>query len=79
VNVKADSVRALVGIGEPAVEPVIRALGAEDPQIRENAAVTLGKIKDKRAVEPLIKLVLDEVWEVESAANSALFTIGELL
>lgn len=77
VSVKADSVKTLVEIGEPAVEPLIQVLGAEDPDIRENAAATLGKIKDERAVQPLIKLLTDEEWEVEKGATDALIAIGE--
>lgn len=77
VSVKADSVKTLVKIGEPAVEPLIQVLGAEDPDIRENAAATLGKIKDERAVQPLIKLLTDEEWEVEKGAIDALIAIGE--
>ena len=77
LNVKTDSVKALVEIGEPAVEPLILALGVEDPELRENAAVTLGKIKDERAVEPLIGLLTDEEWEVEQAGNNALIAIGK--
>lgn len=77
VNVKAASVKALVGAGESAVEPLIKVLNSKDPEIRENAAITLGKIKDERAIDPLIKLLTDEEWEVESAATSALVEIGE--
>jgi len=77
VNVKADSVRVLVEAGEPAVEPLIQALDSKDPEIRENAAITLGKLKDERAIEPLIKLLMDEDWEVESAATNALVEIGK--
>ena len=76
VSVKADSVKTLVEIGEPAVEPLIQVLGAEDPDIKENAAATLGKIKDERAVQPLIKLLTDEEWEVEKGATDALIAIG---
>jgi len=76
VNVKADSVKALVEIGEPAVEPLIQALGAENSDTRENAAVTLGKIKDDRAVQPLIEMLTDEEWEIEKAATDALIEIG---
>lgn len=76
VNVKADSVKALVEIGEPAVEPLIQALGAENSDTRENAAVTLGKIKDERAVQPLVEMLTDEEWEIEKAATNALIEIG---
>lgn len=62
---------------EPAVEPLILSLDSRDPEVRENAAITLGKIKDERAVQPLIKLLTDQEWEVESAATNALVEIGE--
>ena len=42
-----------------------------------DAAVTLGKIKDEIAVEPLIGLLTDEEWEVEQAGNNALIAIGK--
>ncbi|AKB50838.1 putative lyase [Methanosarcina barkeri str. Wiesmoor] len=77
VDVKADSVKALVEAGKPAVGPLIQALDSKDLEIRENAAITLGKIKDERAIDPLIKLLTDEEWEVESAATNALVEIGE--
>ncbi len=77
VDVKADSVKTLVEAGKPAVGPLIQALDSKDPEIRENAAITLGKIKDERAIDPLIKLLTDEEWEVESAANNALVEIGK--
>ena len=76
VDIKADSVKALVEAGEPAVGPLIQALDSKDPEIRENAAITLGKIKDERAIDPLIKLLTDEEWEVESASTNALVEIG---
>lgn len=77
VNVKADSAKALVEAGAPAVEPLIRVLDSKDPEIRENTAITLGKIKDERAIEPLIKLLTNKEWKVESAATNAFVEIGE--
>ena len=46
---------ALVKIGKPAVELLIKALEEEDWRVRRGAAVALGEIRDERAVEPLIK------------------------
>ena len=51
----------LVAIGKSAVEPLIKAL--EDEDVRYYAADALGKIGDKRAIEPLIKLLRIEKWE----------------
>lgn len=61
IDIKVNSVKSLVEIGGPVVEPLIQALNSKDPDTRENAAITLGKIKDERAIEPLIKLLTDEV------------------
>ncbi|AKB55293.1 MULTISPECIES: HEAT repeat domain-containing protein [Methanosarcina] len=77
VDVKADSVKVPVAAGEPAVGPLIQTLDSKDPEIRENAAINLGKIKDERAIDPLVKLLTDEEWEVESAATNALVEIGK--
>jgi HEAT repeat protein len=49
---------ALVMIGEPAVDPLIEYLTkAEDFSRIRISAITLGEIGDKRAVEPLIKVM----------------------
>ncbi|MCM1986339.1 HEAT repeat domain-containing protein [Methanococcoides seepicolus] len=77
VSVSSNAVRSLVDIGEPAVEPLIQALENNNLDIRENSAITLGKIGDKRAVEPLLNLIDDECQEVRIAAEIALGDIGE--
>jgi len=66
---------ALVEIGEPAVEPLIDALKNENIDIRQRAAFALGNIGDKRAVEPLIEALNDEL--VRSNAATALGKIGD--
>ena len=66
---------ALAKIGKPAVETLITALQDRDPVIRMIAAEALGKIGDKRAVEPLINLLEDE--EVKIVAAEALGKIGD--
>lgn len=38
---------ALIGIGEPAVEPLIKALEDEDKNVRQTVAYILGKIGDE--------------------------------
>ena len=47
----------LVSMGDDAVEPLIARLGDEDSGIREGIVLTLGGIKDSRAVEPLTEIV----------------------
>jgi HEAT repeat protein len=68
---------ALVGIGKPAVEPLIKALGDSDWKVREASAEALGRIGDKRAVEPLIKALGDSLGSVREAAAEALGRIGD--
>jgi len=66
---------ALAKIGEPAVEPLIKALGDEEWKGRAGAASVLGGIGDERAVEPLIKALEDEDLDWQSA--KALGEIGD--
>ncbi len=63
-------------IGEPAVEPLIKALGDENSYVREEAAWALGKIGDPRAVEPLNEVSNDEDSEVRVYAKNALSRLG---
>ena len=59
----------------PAVVPY---LNAADPVTRQSAAELLGKLKDKQAVDPLIKIMkADSEWEVRAAAATALGDIGD--
>ena len=69
-------IRALVEIGEPSVEPLIMALNVDSSaKVRESAAVALGLIKDKRAVEALIFSLSDKKRKVREAAHKALMRI----
>ena len=69
---------ALGEIGDKrAVEPLIKALGDDDPLVRDHAASALGEIGDKRAVEPLIKVLEDDVSDVRMWAAYALGEIGD--
>ena len=47
-------------MGDPAVEPLVQALGDEDPNVRVRAAEALGRIGDERAVGPLTTALNDE-------------------
>ncbi len=63
---------ALAEIGEQSVEQLLKALESEDPKIRKNAAVALGKIGDSRAIEPLFMALKDT-----DRATWALAKIGQ--
>ena len=63
---------------EKDVEGIIKALGDEDKDVRMDAAGALGKIGDKRAVDPLTAaLEKDEDCDVRASAALALGIVGE--
>jgi HEAT repeat protein len=69
--------KALVEIGEPAVEPLIIALNDEKIIARCRAAKALGEIGDPRAVDPLISNLNVENDNVRHTAVVALGMIGD--
>ena len=71
------AVRALRAIGEPAVELLIEVLKNEIPTIRKRAAIALGEIGDKRAVEPLTPLLRDGKSFVREVTEDALEKLGQ--
>jgi HEAT repeat protein len=82
VKGKNDEIRkrageALTKIGGDAVEPLIRILRSGRTFAKTTSAYTLGSIKDKRAVESLIKALDDRDWGVRIAAITALRRIGD--
>jgi len=56
---------------------LIKALEDERKKVREAAARALGRIVDKRAVEPLMQILEDESEKVREAAVRALGKIGD--
>ncbi len=67
----------LVGLGAPAVAPLLGCLKDEDADRRRGAAEALGQLGDKRAVEPLIACLQDERAEVKKNAATALGQLGD--
>lgn len=64
---------ALLKIGRPAVEPLIHSLWINaSPEIRGASAVVLGRIRDDRAVEPLMAALEDGEEYVRRASAKAL-------
>ncbi len=72
-----EAAKALLEIGEPAVEPLIAALRHSNKNVRANAAGVLGKMGVTRAVEPLIAALKDGKEDVRMAAVWALRDIGD--
>jgi HEAT repeat protein len=66
---------ALGEIGVPAIEALCRALN--DPAMKAKAAETIGKIKDKRATELLMRCLNDEDPYVRTVAVRALCEAGD--
>jgi len=68
---------ALGKIGKKESVPLLMAvLAEEDKDLREGAAVSLGLLKDGRAVQPLGTLLDDDTWAVREQAAEALGRIG---
>jgi HEAT repeat protein len=62
---------ALSIIGTPAVEPLIGLLKNKDWVVRKDAAMALGEIGDKRAIDPLIRALADKKKDMASEPVSA--------
>ncbi|MEQ8167677.1 MAG: sister chromatid cohesion protein PDS5 [Candidatus Eremiobacterota bacterium] len=61
------------------ITPVlIEVLSCEEWKIRRNATETLGKLREKNAIEPILNILLnDESYETRSIAAEALGKIGD--
>jgi HEAT repeat protein len=76
--VRGSARKALVKIGNTATEPLISALKDESWLVRNDAAASLGEIKDFRAVGPLISVFLNDEKElVRMNAKEALVKTGK--
>jgi len=75
--VKSRAAYALGLIGEAAVDPLIRALREGDGNLRWGAAIALGKIRDPRAVEHLIRALADKYENVRAESATSLAGIGK--
>jgi HEAT repeat protein len=77
--VRSTATQALGKIGKPAVEALIEGLKSKDESVRMYAAMALGRIKDVRAVAPLIEAlrIKTRLGGAEGSASTALTEIGE--
>ena len=75
--VRWKAAEALARMGEPAVDPLIVALGHGNDDVRWKAAIALGDIGDPRAIEPLVVLLGDKDSYVRGRAAYALSMIGQ--
>lgn len=63
---------ALINLGKEAVEPLIRILQHDDSDVQMFVANTLGKIGDKKAIQPLYNLFKNQT----STSHELLYTLG---
>ena len=74
---KDDALNALVELGQPAVSRLIKALKDKDENIRKQAVLALGRIKEAAAIDPLIDMLADSDWFTRLTAAAALEAIGD--
>jgi len=78
VLVRRGSSEALARIGVLAVSPLTRVLLEEDGRLLRSAAVeALGKMRDARAVAPLVVALMDSDNEIQDLAAQALVITGK--
>lgn len=64
--------------GEGALETLVRTLDDEDIDVKRLAIKIMGKLRDKRVVEPLVQMILHDGEQVEEAAWNTLKVLTEL-
>jgi HEAT repeat protein len=74
---KDDATNALVELGEPALDRLVKALKDKDETVRKQAVLALGQIKHGGAVDPLIEMLGDSDWFTRLTAAAALEAIGD--
>lgn len=74
---KDHAANALVELGQPAVPRLIEALKDKDENVRKQAVVALGRIKQAEAIDPLIGMLADKDWYTRLTAAAALEAIGD--
>jgi HEAT repeat protein len=77
-SVRMSSASALVEIGEPSVKPLIEVLNLSADTIAIHLAIeSLGKLKEKYAVKPLLKELEDDDWATRAFTIDALGEISD--
>ncbi len=78
-KVRRFALRALYALmGEASFEHLIRSLGDEDPDVKRLSVRLLGKLRDKRVIEPLVDLLLKDGGQVEEAIWETLKVLTNL-
>ena len=69
--------KALVNIGQPALQPLLESLFSENRNVRLYATYALGEIRDPKAARGVLRLLQDPDPLVVDTAAVALIAIGE--
>ena len=69
--------KALVNIGQPALQPLLESLFSENRNVRLYATYALGEIRDPKAARGVLRLLQDPDPLVLDTAAEALIAIGE--
>jgi len=78
-KVRRFALKALYALlGEASFERLIRSLGDEDPDVKRLSIRLLGKLRDKRVIEPLVDLLLNDGGAVEEAVWDTLKVLTNL-
>ncbi|MCX6001949.1 MAG: HEAT repeat domain-containing protein [Chloroflexi bacterium] len=67
---------ALVEIGAPSVESLVKTLSDPSQAVRWESAKALGQIMDPRSIDALVKALQDRLFDVRWLAAEALIAIG---
>jgi HEAT repeat protein len=79
VKVRRFSLKVLFALlGEATFDYLLRYLGDEDPDVKRLVIRLLGKLRDKRVIEPLMNLLLKNGGQVEEAVWDALKVLTNL-
>lgn len=80
LGVRLEASKALVNIGDPAVEPLIQVLKHEDFEVRRVTIETLGEIGDNRSLEPLFQALNQafEDYDKNNIRETAIRAIGKI-
>ncbi|HEY3247873.1 MAG TPA: HEAT repeat domain-containing protein [bacterium] len=65
-------------LGDGALDILVRTLDDEDIDVKRLAIKIMGKLRDKRVVEPLVRMILHDGEQVEEAAWNTLKVLTEL-
>lgn len=78
-KVRRFALKALYALlGDASFEHLVRSLGDEDPDVKRLAVRLLGKLRDKRVIEPLVDLLMKNGGQVEEAIWDTLKVLTNL-